>query len=354
MKEAVAAFLGVALLFYSLLGGADFGAGILELFAPKQQRDALRKQVTRALGPVWEANHIWLILAVVIVFTGFPKFYVAISNAFHIPLTGALFGIIARGCAFAFRHYDPYADQLGQTYSRVFAVGSLVTPFCLGLVLGGCLGAQVLAEPTTFAEAFVTPWLSPFALAMGVFVCCLFAYVGGVFLIAETEEVSLRPTLVQAARWGMALAMLSGLAVFALSWWGVAPLAGAFLSHPWSLACMGLASVLAVPIWRGLPQRQPRTLRALVSAQVGCVLVGWFLIQLPMLLPMATGPGLTLENAAAPDATLRAMLVALVCGSLLIFPALYFLFRVFKSHPGHHLPAAAPFPSPPASPTHGT
>ncbi len=329
MKEAVAAFLGISLLFYALLGGADFGAGVLELFAPRDRREALRKQVTRALGPVWEANHIWLILAVVVVFAGFPKLYVAVSNAFHIPLTLALFGIIARGCAFAFRHYDPFPELRG-TYTRVFAISSLLTPFSLGVVLGGCLGKQVRLAPESFAEGFILPWLSPFALTMGVFVCCLFTYVGGVFLIAETEEAALRPFLVRAARIGLALAMLTGTAVFVVSLLTGAPLAQDFLTHPWSLLCMGLASVLAVPVWRGLPGRRPLVLRLLVGAQLSCVLGGWLLAQFPMLMPYAEGGGLTIANAAASPAALEAMLLALVVGSALIFPALFFLFRVFK------------------------
>src|ERR671918_2405613 len=109
--ESIAFFLAVSILLYCLLAGADFGAGILEAFLGDRQREEQRQVITHAIGPVWEANHVWLILAVVILFTGFPKAYSALSITFHIPLTLMLVGIILRGCAFTFRHYDAVRDR---------------------------------------------------------------------------------------------------------------------------------------------------------------------------------------------------------------------------------------------------
>src|SRR4051812_19542613 len=107
MLWVVTAFLGLSLVCYCLFGGADFGAGILEIFfLRKGDRHDRRRVIDRALGPVWEANHIWLILMVVILFMGFPKVYARVSVSLHIPLTAMLMGVIARGCSFTFRHYD--------------------------------------------------------------------------------------------------------------------------------------------------------------------------------------------------------------------------------------------------------
>src|SRR5918992_5235757 len=129
LVESVAFFLAVSILFYCLFAGADFGAGILEAFLGSRSREEQRTVITHAMGPVWEANHVWLILAIVILFTGFPKAYSALSITFHIPLTLMLMGIILRGCAFTFRHYDAVRDRSQRYYSAIFVISSFLTPF---------------------------------------------------------------------------------------------------------------------------------------------------------------------------------------------------------------------------------
>ena len=128
MIEVTALFMGVALWLYCLLGGADFGAGILELFTPVKDRSKHRKIVNQAIGTGWEANHVWLILALVICFNAFPKAFAQISITFHIPLTLMLVGIVLRGCAFTFRHYDAYKDKSQIIYNRLFTLSSLRNP----------------------------------------------------------------------------------------------------------------------------------------------------------------------------------------------------------------------------------
>src|SRR4051812_5064628 len=120
--ELIAFFLAASILLYALFAGADFGAGILEAFLAKQKRQAQREILTHAIGPVWEANHVWLILAIVILFVGFPKAYSALSVIFHIPLTLMLIGVILRGCAFTFRHYDAIQDQSQRYYTFIFVI----------------------------------------------------------------------------------------------------------------------------------------------------------------------------------------------------------------------------------------
>src|SRR5687768_2060141 len=138
---------GAALVAYVLTGGADFGAGVWDLLASGPRRDAQRKAIEHAIAPIWEANHIWLILVVVLVFTGFPVGFAALGIALHVPIALALVGIVLRGAAFAFRGYGiptELASQAahaavdkGSAWGRVFAWSSLLTPICLGLVVGG-------------------------------------------------------------------------------------------------------------------------------------------------------------------------------------------------------------------------
>src|SRR5688572_9389796 len=136
MFDIVLIFLGLSLLMYCLFGGADFGAGILEAFSKKSYRKKGPRITYHAIGPVWEANHIWLILAVVILFTGFPKINAAISIALHIPITAMLIGLVLRGCSFTFRHYDAVRDESQKFYSGVFIFSSIFTSVFMGVVAG--------------------------------------------------------------------------------------------------------------------------------------------------------------------------------------------------------------------------
>src|ERR687893_2196597 len=126
----------VSLMFYALLGGADYGGGVWDLFARGRRAGAQRELVAAAIGPVWEANHVWLIFGVVVLFTAFPPAFAALSTALHIPLTLMLIGIVLRGCAFTFRHYDAEADDVQQRWGRLFGMASVVTPILLGVCIG--------------------------------------------------------------------------------------------------------------------------------------------------------------------------------------------------------------------------
>src|SRR5271154_3045839 len=132
MLYVVIGFLWVSLLIYLLTGGADYGSGILELFSSPQDRDQIREKSHQAIGPIWEANHMWLIIAVVVLFVGFPEVYTTVSIYLHIPLVIMLLGIIARGTSFTFRNYDAVKDQMQEHYNRIYMYSSFITPLFLG------------------------------------------------------------------------------------------------------------------------------------------------------------------------------------------------------------------------------
>src|SRR3954465_6350621 len=134
MAYVIIAFLFLSILLYVLLGGADFGAGIIELFTSPKNKNRTRKTLYHAIGPIWEANHMWLIIAIVILFVGFPVIYSTMSVHLHIPLTVMLLGIIARGTAFTFRHYDAVVDDMQHVYNIIFAISSFITPLFLGII----------------------------------------------------------------------------------------------------------------------------------------------------------------------------------------------------------------------------
>src|SRR5436853_3282711 len=133
----------VSLTFYVLMGGADYGGGVWDLLAWGPRTRQQRELIAQALGPVWEANHVWLILVIVILFTGFPPAFAAIATALHIPLTLMLIGIVLRGSAFTFRSYDRREDNVQRRWGRIFAIASLITPILLGLVVGAIASGEI-------------------------------------------------------------------------------------------------------------------------------------------------------------------------------------------------------------------
>jgi cytochrome d ubiquinol oxidase subunit II len=297
----------VALVLYALLGGADFGGGIWDLLATGPRKKEQRALIEEAIGPIWEANHVWLILVVVLLFTAFPKAFAAISIALFVPLMLLLVGIVLRGAAFTFRTYDRPDDLVQARWGLVFSGSSVVAPLMLGVVVGAVASGR-LAEATRGEDPFA--WLAPFPLAVGLFAAALFAFLAATYLAVEAEG-ALRDDFRRRAI-GAGVAVFAGAVLAGLLSWREAPLVFA-----------GLAAVTAfVALRAGLVRRA----RAAAVVQAALIVIGWGASQYPYLVV----PDLTLATASAPRATQVPVLWALGAGALLLFPALYLLFRVFK------------------------
>jgi len=191
MLYVVLFFLGFSLFLYVLLAGADFGAGIVELFSSKENQAITKKTVYRVMGPVWEANHIWIIIMIVILWVGFPTFYNVLMVSLHIPLTIMLLGITLRGIAFVFRHYDAYKDQSQIVYDWMFKISSIVTPIFLGICFGAILSGQISVynEGTiqSFDALYIKGWFNGFSFLVGLFFAALCAFLSSVLLIGESD-----------------------------------------------------------------------------------------------------------------------------------------------------------------------
>ena len=318
----------IALTAYVLLAGADFGGGVWDLLARGPRRERQRAEIAHAIGPVWEANHVWLILVVVLLFSCFPRAFSRLTVALHIPLTLILVGIVLRGSAFIFRSYGGDDSGGQRRWGRVFAISSLVTPLLLGTAVGTIAAGRV--QPPTgagFMTDFIKPWLTPFAGSVGGFTLALFAFLAAVYLTNESGEADLREDF-------RARALASGIVVFLLAMvtlllaWQGAPLVwNGLVTAPGALPfhlLVGAASSLA--LW-ALWQRRWRVARGAAVVQVTAILWGWALSQYPWLLP----PSLSITDAAAPLVTLRLTLGALALGSVVLFPSLFYLFRIFKT-----------------------
>jgi cytochrome d ubiquinol oxidase subunit II len=324
MAEFVLSVLLIALVIYAVLGGADFGAGMIEPFVGGQA------SVDVALAPVWEANHVWLVLALVLAFVGFPQFYALAVNHLHLPLLGVLLGVVARGTAFTFRHYDPEPGALKPWYTIVFRLASMLTPLFLGITLAATAAGSFPTDPAAgFYAIYVAPWNTAFGWATGVFVCALFAFEGAALLSAEHALHGLPLPHLPLARFTHSLAICCGAAVFMIAWLQHLAWFDQLLHSPWALIAMAAATLLIPVVARAFDRGRPWLLRIAMAAQVGCVLFGFFAGQYPVLIRLDTGP-LTYAAAAAPPVTLRTMIWTLVIGLALILPSLVYLIRVYK------------------------
>lgn len=330
MIDILIFFIAASLLLYILLGGSDFGAGILELLPAKRLREKQKHVITEAMGPVWEANHIWLILIVVILFMGFPRIFTVLMISLHLPFLALLVGVVVRGTMFTFRHYDSIQTPRSQgAYTWLFGLSSLWSALWLGIIAASLNRGLIDPEATGFREAYIDPWWGGYPLSVGVFVACIFAFLACVFLIGETEDPILRRRF---RRWGglfNGLVVAGGGLVFLTSLAEPEPLAKAFLAHPSAIGAMVVASLLFVVLWAFVVVRRPILARVVASGQVALILLGWWLLYAPNAVITVEGP-LSFEAEVAPEATQRQLVIALLVGSLFIFPAMIFLFTVFK------------------------
>jgi cytochrome d ubiquinol oxidase subunit II len=329
MLTAVIIILGGSFLLYTLFGGADFGAGIVEAFAGKREEVTISK----AMAPVWEANHVWLILAVVILFTGFPVIYSSLSLVLHIPLMLVLLGIICRGSAFTFRHYDIASDKPHKYFTLLFRISSFLTPLFLGIVLGAMILGRITFDLSeVFYKVFIYPWLNMFCISVGIFSSCLFAYISAIFLVGETSIDKERKMYVRIAKRFMVITILTGLIVFITAATEGHDLVKEFLQSTVSIITLLLATILCPFIVHFLNKQKNKTLylRIGVGLQVTLILIGWLYIQFPVLIKLQSGRHLTVFNTSAPEATLKQLLIALIVGLVLVVPGFIYLFKVFK------------------------
>src|SRR6476620_8340522 len=186
----VAGFIFVALGFYAVTGDADYGGGMWDLLATGPRAAAQRDAIERAIGPIWEADHVWLILIVVILFTAFPPAFTAMMTALNIPFTLMLIGIVLRGSAFIFRKYDVKSHKVKQGWSLLFGAASFFTPFIQGVVLGALSTGQIRIANGRVVSGYYAVWLTPFAFACGLFALALFAFLAASFFndAATTES----------------------------------------------------------------------------------------------------------------------------------------------------------------------
>jgi cytochrome d ubiquinol oxidase subunit II len=326
-ETAILGIVWLGLTLYVLLGGADFGGGVWDLVASGRRAEDQRRLIAAAIGPVWEANHVWLIFVLTGLLSAFPAVFADLSIALYLPFSLALVGIVLRGSAFAFRSHGEPESAWQRAWTRVFGVASLITPFVLGAAAASIASGRIRVVDGAVRADLVGAWTGLLSLFAGLFAVAICAYLAATYLTVEAvqrgereleDDFRARSMVTGAVAGGLALVgLLLVRAEAPILWDGMldAGLAFAVLS-----AVGGLGSLVAV--WR----RRYRLARAGAVVAVSSVLFGWGVSQWPYLIV----PDVTVADAAAPAETLRVVAIGFGIGALVLAPSLYLLFRIFK------------------------
>jgi cytochrome d ubiquinol oxidase subunit II len=335
LEATILGIVWVGLTLYVLLGGADFGGGVWDLFASGERAQRQRDLISAAIGPVWEANHVWLIFVLTGLLSAFPVVFADLSIALYLPFSLALIGIVLRGSAFAFRSHGQPDSAWQRSWTRVFGIASLVTPFVLGAAAASIASGRIRIVDGEVRAGLVSSWTSVLSLFGGLFAVTICAYLAATYL--TVEAVQRREDELEGDFRGRAL--VAGVVAGALAAAGLvlvraeAPVlwegmrdAGLLFAAVSAIA--GLGSLFFV--W----SRRYRFARAGAVVAVASVLFGWGVAQWPYLIV----PDVTVTDAAAPDATLRVVIIGFALGGAVLAPSLYLLFRIFKSKPSTEPP----------------
>jgi cytochrome d ubiquinol oxidase subunit II len=314
-----------ALIAYAVFGGADFGAGVWEVFVSGQTAKEEHALVDGALGPVWETNHVWLIFLVVGLFSGFPGAFATLVTVLFFPLTLALIGTVLRGSAFVFRTHG--LRQTASIWSRVFAISSAITPFFLGAAAAAVASGHIQDVGPKTPANLGSLWLTPFAITIGILAVALCATVAAIFLTVEATNAN-KPNLVKLfRRRGIiagAITAVLGAAGLAQAPFEAPLLWQGMLAHalPIVIATMIIGLGAAVALFFGYY----RIARALIIAEAAFMLGSWGVSQIPYIIP----PKLTVDAAASTSSTQLLLLIGIIIGMAIIIPSILLLFYLFK------------------------
>lgn len=328
LEVAALAVVWAGLSLYVLFGGADFGGGVWDLVASGPSRDRQRALVAEAIGPVWEANHVWLIFVLTGLLAAFPEAFAALGVSLYVPFSLAAVGIVFRGAAFAFRAHGQARSGWQRTWTRVFGVASLISPLVLGAAGASIASGRIRIRAGVVHADLIGAWTGPLSLTGAVLALAICAYLAATYL--TVEAVTRRDDgLAEAFR---ARAIRSGIATGGLALLGLvvvrsaAPDLWSGMTHR-GLPFVALSAIGGLGSLALMVRRRYGAARLAAVVAVGGVLWGWGAAQWPHLIL----PDLTAGEAAAPAATLRLIVAGYLIGGAILVPSLFALFRVFKA-----------------------
>ncbi|WP_263356750.1 cytochrome d ubiquinol oxidase subunit II [Acidicapsa ligni] len=326
IASVLACIMAAALLLYVLLAGADYGAGFWDLLSSGPSKDAQKELIANAIQPIWEANHVWLILILVLLFAGFPPAFGAVMIALHVPILLMLVGIVLRGSSFVFRAYSTIDSEMRKACAYVFSISSSFTPFFMGILIGSLSDNRVLVSEDVSINGYLFNWLNPFSVSMGLLTVALFAFLAASYLTAEAATDELRRTFrnrtVGAGVAGIVLTVIT----FALSAEYATGLREGFTRNSVAI-CFAIIAWLAIAVsfvalYKGCFQLS----RIMAAVHAGSIVVVWAVAQYPYI----ARPQRTIFNSMLSATVVHDIVLACVAGAIVLFPSLGILLYVFK------------------------
>jgi len=323
MSTAAAVVLFVGIMAYAVFGGADFGAGFWDLIAGGAERGARpRAVIEHAIGPVWEANHVWLIFTWVVLWTCFPEAYASITLTVFVPLTIAAFGIVLRGSGFAFRKTVTKTSSK-RNFGAAFASSSVIVPYCMGAVVGAIASGRIPAGGV--AGDPWSSWVNPTSILGGVMAVVMVAYLASVYLTWDAHRLGDDEMAEYFRKRAIIAAVVAGVVAFA----------GIFVLHhdaPFlysGLTSRGLPAVIVSALCGLgslvlLMRHAARFARVLAAGAVATIVLGWGMAQWDYVLPQS----LTVAQAAAPSGTITAVLIATAIAVIVLGPSFALLYTL--------------------------
>jgi cytochrome d ubiquinol oxidase subunit II len=318
----------VALVIYSLLGGADYGAGFWDLMCSGPRQQGQRDLIARAIQPVWEANHIWLILVVVLTFSGFPDAFSSISLGLAVPIFLILLGIVLRGSSYVFRAYFTGSVRTQLYWGKVFSISSSITPLFLGIVIGAISSDTVLVKGGISENGFLRTWFQPFPLIVGVLSLSLFAYLSACYLTIETDDAALQNDFRKRALFSGFVSLMAAFATYVVAGNTAQGIRDGLSRAPYVWLIEVGGAIAALVAFQALWTRHYKRARIAAAAQVALIVFGWGVAQYPYIVR----PELTLYNSAAPANIVSDLMIAVAVGAVVLIPSLILLLLVFKTH----------------------
>jgi cytochrome d ubiquinol oxidase subunit II len=323
MSTAAAVVLFIGIMAYAVFGGADFGAGFWDLIAGGADRGARpRAVIEHAIGPVWEANHVWLIFTFVVLWTCFPEAYASITLTVFVPLTIAALGIVLRGSGFAFRKAVTKTSSK-RNFGAAFASSSVIVPYCMGAVVGAIASGRIPAGGV--AGDPWNSWVNPTSILGGVMAVVMAAYLASVYLVWDARRLENDNMVEYFRRRALIMAVIAGVVAFA----------GIFVLHadaPFiydGLTSRGLPAVIVSALCGLgslllLMRRATHWARLLAAGAVATIVLGWGMAQWDYVLPQS----LTVAQAAAPSGTITAVLIATALALIVLGPSFALLYTL--------------------------
>jgi cytochrome d ubiquinol oxidase subunit II len=318
----------LSIIFFALTAGADFGGGVWNLLSLGERGEEQRELIDEAIGPIWETNQLWVIAAIVILWTAFPPAFAAYGIALFIPFTLALAGMVVRGAFFAFRHEarEMIPVRAYEAFGRVFGSASIITPVFFGIAAGAIASGEIRFEDGQPITGYVQPWLRPFPVVIGLLALATCAYLAAIYLTLEPRaDEQLQEQFRQRSLMASGAVAILGPIALLLTSTG-APYIWRGLTGGFGLALMIVALVSLIASAALLFFRRYWLARAVAVLQVVAAFCAWAIAQYPYLLV----PDITISSAAAPEPVLIAELIVVVFSAVALAPFVIYLLRLFK------------------------